>query len=106
MSRGPFIYMTSGQMATTDNRFIYEVYLCSHQELKCIKVVKSVTTESSKTKWPLYLIGLRGIMTNATRVGGSVAPELTLLTCLLVKARICVTEQHFISAITLSVFIK
>lgn len=40
VSRGPFIYMTSGQMATADNRFIYEVYLCSHQELKWIKVVK------------------------------------------------------------------
>ena len=63
---GPFIYMTSGQMATADNRSIYEFYLCSHQELKCIKMVKSGTTEGSKTKWPLYLIGLRGILVNAT----------------------------------------
>lgn len=29
---GPFIYMTPGQMATADNRFIYEVYLCSDEE--------------------------------------------------------------------------
>ncbi len=64
VSRGPFIYMTSGQMATADNRFICEVYLSSHQELKCINVVKSETTESPQTKWPLYLMGLRGI--NAT----------------------------------------
>lgn len=32
VSEGPFIYMTSGQMATADNRFIYEVYLCSYEE--------------------------------------------------------------------------
>ena len=50
VSRGPFIYMTSGQMATTDNRFIYEVYLCSHEVSKCIKVDCSVTTESLQNK--------------------------------------------------------
>lgn len=100
--------MTSGQMATTDNRFIYEVYLCSHQEWKRIKVVKSVTTESSQTKWPLYLIGLRGIMVNGARVCSSVARELTLLTCLLVTARICDTEKlfFFFATITLCVIIK
>lgn len=66
MSPGPFIYMTFGQMATIDNKFISEGYLCGHQELKCMKVVKSVTTMGSKTKWLLYLMGLSGIIANAT----------------------------------------
>lgn len=50
-SGGPFIDTTSGQMAAAaaDNRSVYEVYLCGHQELKCINAGNGVVTEGPPT---------------------------------------------------------
>lgn len=61
VSAGPFIDTTPGQMAAADNRPVYEVYLCGHQELKCIEAGNGVVTEGPpppETKWALWAPGV------------------------------------------------
>lgn len=61
VSGGPFIDTTSGQMAAGDNRPVYEVCLCGHQELKCIKAGNRVVTTDPPTPGnKLGTLGLRG----------------------------------------------
>lgn len=80
MSGGPFIDPTSGQMAAAAaDRPVYELYLCGHQELKCIKAGNRVVTTGlppPETKWPLWAPGLRGARGLKRYLSGSVSLEL------------------------------